>query len=66
MKHTGLGIGMATSPPSPELSGPGLPAAISFETTIITALVTHSCSMVGASCVTGDEALADWVIAHLV
>jgi hypothetical protein len=31
MKHTGLGIGIATSPPSPELSGPGLPAATTFE-----------------------------------
>ena len=30
------------------------------------ALMTRSCSMLGASCATGNEALADWIIAHRV
>src|SRR6516165_1582117 len=50
MKHTGLGIDIATSPPSPELSGPGYPRLLHsrMTATIITALMTRSCSMVGA------------------
>jgi hypothetical protein len=66
MKHTGLGIGIATSPPSPELSGPGLPAATTFENDYDYYNGINDPFMLDgrcALCSTGHEILADWVIA---